>query len=77
MNGRKKKDNCALAQIALTVGNSELIHIKGAQTSREAWLKLCKVYEAKGLAAKIFLRRKFFNVKLKEGDSMQSHILRT
>src|ERR1700722_55849 len=70
----KKKDNCALAQIALTVGNSELIHIKGAQTSREAWLKLCKVYEAKGLAAKIFLRRKFFNMKLKEGDSMQSHI---
>ena len=33
----KKKDNCALAQIALTVGNSELVHIKGAKSSNEAW----------------------------------------
>ena len=70
----KKKDNCALAQIALTVSNSELVHIKGAHSAREAWLKICNVYEAKGLAAKIFLRRKFFNVKLREGDTMQSHI---
>jgi hypothetical protein len=65
--------NCALAQIALTVGNSELVHIKGAKSSNEAWSKICGAYEAKGLAAKIFLRRKFFNVKLKEGDGMQAH----
>ena len=65
----KKKDGCALAQIALTVGNNELIHVKRAKTAAEAWTKICSVYEAKGLAAKIFLRRKFFNAKLKEGDT--------
>lgn len=70
----KKKDNCAMAQIALTVGNGELVHIKGAKSSREAWLKLCSVHQAKGLAAKVFLRRRFFNIKLREGDSMQTHI---
>jgi hypothetical protein len=70
----KKKDNCAMAQISLTVGNTELTHVKGAKSSREAWLKLCSVYEAKGLANKVFLRRRFFNIKLKEGDTMQAHI---
>lgn len=70
----KKKDNTARAQIALTVGNSELVHIKAAKTSREVWTKICSVFEAKGLAARIFLRRKFFNIKLKEGDGMQAHI---
>ena len=70
----KKKDNCALAQIALTVGNSELVHVKGAKSAAEAWKKICGVYEAKGLAAKIFLRRRFFNIKLREGETMQIHI---
>ena len=70
----KKKDGCALAQIALTVGNNELIHVKRAKTAAEAWTKICSVYEAKGLAAKIFLRRKFFNARLKEGDTMQAHV---
>src|ERR1700761_7626254 len=43
----KKKDSSALAQIALSVGNGELVHIKGAKSSREAWQKICGVYEAK------------------------------
>lgn len=70
----KKKDNCAMAQIALTIGNTELVHIKGAKSAHEAWTKICSVYEAKGLATKIFLRRKFFNIKFRENDSMQAHI---
>lgn len=70
----KKKDSSALAQIALSVANSELVHIKGAHSSREAWKKICAVYEAKGLAAKVFLRRKFFNIKLRESETMQVHV---
>src|ERR1700679_464190 len=64
----KKKDNCAMAQIALSIANSEIVHVKGAKSSREAWTKICSVYEAKGLAAKIFLRRRFFTIKLREGE---------
>ena len=70
----KKRDNQALAQIALTVSNSELVHIRNAKSSCEAWLKVCSVYEAKGLAAKVYLRRRFFNVKLQDGTTMQTHI---
>jgi hypothetical protein len=72
----KKRDNQALAQIALTVSNSELIHIRNAKSSHDAWKKICSVYEAKGLAAKVYLRRRFFNVKyIDNGTStLQSHI---
>jgi hypothetical protein len=72
----KKRDNQALAQIALTVSNSELIHIRGAKSSHDAWNKICSVYEAKGLAAKVYLRRRFFNIKYMDSGigSMQSHI---
>ncbi len=72
----KKRDNQALAQIALTVSNSELVHIRNAKSSNEAWSKICSVYEAKGLAAKVYLRRRFFNIKYIDNGvgSMQSHI---
>lgn len=72
----KKRDNQALAQIALTVSNSELIHIRNAKSSHDAWNKICSVYEAKGLAAKVYLRRRFFNVKyIDNGNSnLQTHI---
>ncbi|HVX00073.1 MAG TPA: hypothetical protein VHA52_06550 [Candidatus Babeliaceae bacterium] len=70
----KKKDNTALAQIALTVSTNELAHIKGVKSAREAWLKICNVFEAKGLDANVFLRRKFFNTKFNPNDSMQAHI---
>ena len=72
----KKRDNQALAQIALTVSNNELVHLRNAKSSHEAWNKICSVYEAKGLAAKVYLRRRFFNVKYVDNGvgSMQTHI---
>jgi hypothetical protein len=72
----KKRDNQALAQIALTVSNSELVHIRNAKSSHDAWNKICSVYEAKGLAAKVYLRRRFFNIKYIDNGvgSMQTHI---
>ncbi len=67
----KKKDNSALVQIALTMSKPQLGPIKSALTAREAWLKVLDIHEAKGLAAKVFLRRKFITTMLQEGDSMR------
>jgi hypothetical protein len=64
----------ALSQIALTVSNSVIGHIRTAVTAQEAWTKICSVYEQKGLAAKVFLRRKLLNLKLNGGTRMQDHI---
>ena len=70
-----KRDNQALAQIVLTVSSPQLIHVRNATSAREAWCKLCSAFEAKGIAAKIYLRRQFLNIKLiDDGCSMQEHI---
>lgn len=70
----QEKDQEALSQIALTVSDGVVGHIRNAKTAREAWFKICSVFEQKGLASQIFLRRKLINVKLDETQSMQSHI---
>ena len=70
----KVRDRKALATICLSVKDSELVHVRTCKTSAEAWKKLAEVYETKGLARKLFLRRKFFTIQLQERDSMQQHI---
>ena len=38
------------------------------------WAKLCNIHEAKSLANILFLRRKFFTIKIEEDDDMLAHI---
>jgi hypothetical protein len=71
----RTKNHQTLAQIVLTLSNSELPHVRKATTAQEAWKQICSVHEQKGLAAKVFLRRRFFSAKFKEGDTMQHHII--
>jgi hypothetical protein len=70
----EEKDQQAFSQIALTVSDSVVGHVRNARTSAEAWTKLCSVFEQRGLAAQVFLRRKLVNVKLNGGGSMLDHI---
>lgn len=70
----EEKDQLALSQIALTVSDSVVGHVRNARTSAEAWTKLCSVFEQRGLAAQVFLRRKLVNIKLNGGGSMLDHI---
>jgi len=41
---------------------------------RSAWEVLCGVHEAKTIGNKLFLRRRFFTIKMQEGDDMLVHI---
>lgn len=75
LDGKNQElDQDAFSQIALTVSDGVIGHIRKAKTAREAWLKICSVFEKKGLSSQIFLRRKLINVKLDETQSMQTHI---
>ena len=70
----KEEEQEALSQIALTVSDGVIGHIRNAKTARQAWRKICSVFEQKGLSSQVFLLRKLLNVKLDDGESMQSHI---
>ena len=66
-----KNDRKAIAAISQTIGDAELVHIRNAASSAEAWTKLAEVYEDKGLARKIYLRKRFFGLQKAEDETMQ------
>ncbi len=41
---------------------------------RSAWEAFCDVHEAKTIGNKLFLQRRFFTIKMQEGDDMLVHI---
>jgi hypothetical protein len=68
------EEQSALAQIALNVSDEVIPLVRRASTAREAWKLVCERYEQKGLSARVFLRRKLFNIKYVEGEFMQTHL---
>lgn len=51
-----------------------MAHIKGCKGSTEAWRTLCNIHETKCLSNILFMRRKFFTIKMNEGDDILDHI---
>jgi hypothetical protein len=41
---------------------------------RSAWEAFCSVHEAKTIGNKLFFQRRFFTIKMQEGDDMFLHI---
>jgi transposase InsO family protein len=70
-NRRAKK---ALTIIGLSLVNSQLAHIKRCKGPAEAWKALCNIHETKSLSNILFVRRKFFTIKMQEGDDLMAHI---
>jgi hypothetical protein len=64
----------ALSQIVLTLSDDQLSLARGETSAAGAWRKICTQFEQRGLAQKIHLRRKLFNIKYKEGTTMQAHL---
>ena len=64
----------ALAIIAINLVDKEMFHIKGWTRPAEAWETLCNIHETKSLSNILFLRRKFFTVKMEEGTDILEHI---
>ena len=66
-NQQEKK---AFAILALNLSDSQLSHIHSCWTSTEEWTKLCNIRIAKSPAYILFLRCKFFTMKMEEDNDM-------
>ena len=64
----------AFAIIATSLVDKELAHIKGCKGPAEAWKTLCNIHETKSLSNILFIRRKFFTIKMDEGADILDHI---
>ena len=70
-----KRDK-ALATIVLSVSPEFLYIVGDALDPVTVWNKLSNQFQRKGWANKLALRRKLYNTRLENGDSVQSHIKR-
>ena len=64
----------ALATIVLTVDTSLLYLIGNPENPVEIWKKLTDQFEKKTWATRLDLRRKLHSLRLKDGESAQTHI---
>jgi hypothetical protein len=43
-------------------------------TTKDLWENLGKLYQSKSLVNKLFLRKKLYNLRMRDGDSVAEHL---
>ncbi|KAA0061179.1 Gag-Pol [Cucumis melo var. makuwa] len=67
-------DGNATANIHLALADNVLSSIEEKKTAKEIWDHLTKLYKAKSLHNKIFLKRKLYTLRMSESTSMTEHM---
>jgi len=70
----KKLDRKAKSTIRLCVSDSVLLNVSGEATAKALWDKLGTLYQSKSLVKKLFLQKKLYNLRMKDGDSVTEHL---
>eukprot|EP00253_Pinus_taeda_P015691 PITA_15691 len=70
----KKLDRKAKSTIRLCVSDSVLLNVSGEATAKALWDKLGTLYQYKSLVNKLFLQKKLYNLRMKDGDSVTEHL---
>ncbi|KAK9020405.1 hypothetical protein V6N11_010429 [Hibiscus sabdariffa] len=67
------EDN-AIADLHLALADEVLSSIEEEETVKEIWDHLTKLYEAKSLHNKTFLKRKLYSLQMSESTSVTEHL---
>eukprot|EP00253_Pinus_taeda_P027858 PITA_27858 len=70
----KKLDQKAKSTIRLCVSDSVLLNVSGEATTKAPWDKLGTLYQSKSLVNKLFLQKKMYNLRMKDGDSVTENL---
>ena len=71
-----RKDRKAKAVICLALSDAQLMNVRSATSAVEVWTKLEALYEGKGLANRLFLRRRFFTISMAGGEAVLEYVNR-
>jgi hypothetical protein len=69
-----EKATKAFALLCEHLIDAQLTHIQYRKNVKNAWETLCGVHEAKTIGNKLFFRRRFFTIKMQEGEDLLAHI---
>jgi hypothetical protein len=64
----KKMDRKTKSTIRLCLSDSVLLNVSEEATTKDLWEKLGKFYQSKSLVNKLFLRKKLYNLRMRDGD---------
>lgn len=70
----QKMDQKSKSSIRLCLLDSMLLNVFGEATAKDLWDKLGSLYQTKSLVSKLFLRKKLYSLRVKDGDSMAEHL---
>eukprot|EP00253_Pinus_taeda_P024909 PITA_24909 len=70
----KKLDWKAKSTILLCVSDSVFLNVSGEAMVKALWDKLGTFYQSKSLVNKLFLQKKLYNLRMKDGDSVTEHL---
>jgi hypothetical protein len=54
--------------------DAQFAHIQYCENVKNVWEILCGVHKAKTIGNKLFLQRRFFTIKMQEGENLLVHI---
>ena len=66
----------ARATLVLQISSNLIYLITDCETPQAVWNKLKEHFERDTMANKLFLKKQFFSLKMREGSSMQNHLRR-
>ena len=58
----------------MCVSDSVLLNVSAEATAKALWDKLGTLYQSKSLVNKLFLRKKLYSLRMKDGDSVTEHL---
>ncbi|KAM7462573.1 hypothetical protein LguiA_030694 [Lonicera macranthoides] len=64
----------AVANLQLALADEVLSSVAKKKTAKEIWDTLTRLYEAKSLHSKIFLKRRLYNLQMMESTTATDHI---
>jgi hypothetical protein len=70
----KNLDQKAKSTISLCLSDLVLLNVSEEATTKDLWDKLGKLYQSKSLVNKRFLRKKLYNLRMRDGDSVADHL---
>lgn len=70
------QDKKCKAIIIQCIANSHLQYVKDKNTAHQMWKALEGVFQRKGIASQLYLRKKILTLKLQESDILETHFIK-
>lgn len=70
-----KKENKCHSMIIQRICDEYLEYVKDKATPKEVWSTLIATFERKGMANRMFLRRKLLKLEMTDNEDLESHLL--